>query len=232
MEDDTDWDYYLKDQLSTFAQGSQYVTGVESNTRPHSPYGDDWDVIWLGHCASQMQPNDPRRFLVENDKTVPLPSRRVNFADNIPNIAREGIDEHTRVIFEAGETLCTYAYALSARGARKVLRTQTKPNQERMKPFDIGLSDMCRDIPNFRCISSFPNIIGSHMAPGRVSADSDINPHEDTGEMREMGVSFNIVHSVRMNMDRLIYGEEVESQFPDDEGVTGPARTKTLHRQS
>jgi len=231
MEDDTDWDYHLKDQLAAFAQGSQYISGIPPNGRPHSPYGDDWDVLWLGHCASAIKPNGERRFLVENDNTVPLPKHRVMFSSNYPNMTREGFDAHTRVIFEAGDTLCTYAYALSLRGAEKVLRGLTRPNQEEMPPFDIGIGNMCRDNEKFKCISVFPNIIGSYSPPGKISADSDINPQPDSTAVREKGYAFNLVHSVRLNLDRLVYGETALRQHPEDEVLEGSARTRTLHRQ-
>ncbi len=49
MENNSDWDTHLKDQLHLFAHGSQFVTGNPSGTMPHSPYGDDWDLLWHDH---------------------------------------------------------------------------------------------------------------------------------------------------------------------------------------
>lgn len=229
MEDDVDWDVNLKDQLTNFAQGSQFVTGVKSGAQPHSPYGDDWDLIWLGHCSNQIMPDDERRFVVENDATVPPPESRVNFAP-IPDMEREGYDNSTRVIFRANKGLCLYAYALSYRGARKLLREQAvRPG---FAPIDFGISDFCRDGgPDVKCIGVFPQIIDSHKAAGAVSRDSDIGLYSKE-EVRQKGYSYNIVHSTRLNVDRLLSGdmEGVERQWPDAPKVVGPARVKPMGR--
>ena len=235
MEDDADWDIHLKDQLGLFAQGSQYVTGVPTSTKPRSPYGDDWDLLWLGHCSSQIKPGDQRRFIVENDNTVPLPNRRINFSDEVPDMATEGLDDTTRVIYEASYGLCTYAYALSNRGAQKLLRYQS--TMKAFLPIDLGMGKMCREESNFKCIGVFPQIVDSHKSAGAAEKDSDISNVAKKGEIREKGFTFNIVHSVRLNMDRSLKGEKVGEgpswrQWPDDPEVTGPARTRTMNRQS
>lgn len=233
MEDDSDWDTSLKDQLHLFSQGSQYVTASNRpSTRPHSPYGDDWDLLWIGHCGSQMKGRDERRFVIENDKTVPAPERRVSFSDDIPDTQKEGLDNSTRIIYEANNGLCTYAYALSQRGARKLLRTQS--NSKTFLPIDIGMGKMCKEDPNFKCVGVFPTIIDSHKGAGRVSKDSDIMlPKKDAeNTYREKGYTLNIVHSTRLNMDHLLldHTDDIERQYPEDPVVDGPARTRALNR--
>ncbi|KAL9105010.1 MAG: hypothetical protein Q9163_000107 [Psora crenata] len=234
MEDDADWDIHLKSQLSVFAQGAQYITGTQSETRPFSPYGDDWDLLWLGHCSSQIKPGDQRRFIVENDETVPEPKHRVNFGNEVPDMVAEGFDNTTRVIYEASYGLCTYAYALSHRGARKMLRGQG--TMKTFLPIDLGISHMCREDPSFKCISVFPQLIDSHKPTGSEAKDSDIaiSDHRE-GEVRGKGFTFNIAYSTRLNLDRLLRGEMVDStwsQWPDKPPLEGPATTRTLNRQA
>ena len=222
-----DWDIGLKDQLVLFAQGSQFVTGVEPNQKVHSPYGDDWDLIWLGHCGNEIAPNDQRRFVIENDATVPAIERRVNFTP-IPDMAREGYNNHTRVIFRAKKGLCLYAYALSYRGARKLLRYQGASTV--FRPIDFVISDWCGD-PDVKCVGVFPQIIDSHKAAGRQSRDSDIG-NGDPQEIRTKGYTYNIVHSTRLNIDHLLKGEEeeIERQWPADPEVSGLPRGRPMGR--
>jgi hypothetical protein len=47
FEGDSDWDIGLRAQMLEFAKGSRYVAG-EEETNTLSPYGDDWDLLWLG----------------------------------------------------------------------------------------------------------------------------------------------------------------------------------------
>lgn len=228
MEDDADWDTGLKDQLAMFAQGSQFVAGISSSDKPHSPYGDDWDMLWFGHCSSQFMPDDERRFIIENDITVPLPIHRVNFAFK-PDMEGEGYDNSTRVIYRASDGVCLYAYALSNRGARKVLRSQAQ--MTKWAPIDIGIGRLCRDNHDFKCIAAFPQLIDSHKGAGRLSRDSDIATFSPQ-EKRQKGYTFNIVHSTRLNIDHLLNGETdaIESQWPDQPEIEGPPRARAVGR--
>ncbi|KAL6720928.1 hypothetical protein ACLMJK_000027 [Lecanora helva] len=228
MEDDADWNTGLKDQLDLFAQGSQFVTGVEPGQKLHSPYGDDWDLIWLGHCGNQIRSGDDRRFVIENDATVPAVARRANFA-HIPNMTREGYDNHTRIVYRAKRGLCLYGYALSYRGARKLLRYQA--TRQEFKPIDISMGDWCEDNHDIKCIGVYPQLIDSHKGPGRKSRDSDIGNY-DPNDVRTQGFTFNIVHSTRLNVDHLLADEwdKIERQWLADPEVTGPPRAKAMSK--
>lgn len=227
MEDDTDWDVGIKDQLQYFASGSQFVTAVPTGHKPHSPYGDDWDLLWLGHCASKIMPEDERRWVIENDATVPDPKHRVNFA-GIPDMAASGYDNSTRVVYRASHGVCLYAYALSYRGARKLLRGQAL--RETFTPIDVGVGQMCKE-KDFKCIGVFPQLIDSHKAAGRISRDSDIGKFS-ASEIRLKGFTHNIVHSMRLNVDRLLADEKamIERQWPDDPVAVGPPRQRPMGR--
>lgn len=228
LEDDADWDIHIKDQLQEFAYGSQFVTGVSPGQEPHSPYGDDWDLLWLGHCSNRIKPHDERRLLIENDSTVPPPKHRMNYG-SIPNMAEEGYDNSTRVVYQAGGGTCTYGYALSYRGALKFLRGQALLKS--FAPIDIGISRMCGSESGFKCVGVFPQIIDSHKAAGRVSRDSDIGSFSPQ-EVRQNAYTFNIVHSIRLNMDRLLEDEEapIERQWPEDPVVVGQPRLRPIGR--
>ena len=122
----------------------------------------------------------------------------------------------TRIVFEATRGLCLYGYALSHRGAQKILYYLS------MSPWssavDFGIEDMCRDpARSFRCMGVFPQLVDSHRAAGTAGKDSDISkPKEDT--VRTKGFSYNVVYSTRLNANALMDGkrDKVESQWPEE----------------
>lgn len=228
LEDDADWDTHLKDQLESFAQGSQFVTGNPSGSKPHSPYGDDWDLLWLGHCSSTIMPNDERRFMIGNDFTVPPIDGRINFAA-VPDMAQEGYDNSTRVVYQASNGVCLYSYALSYRGAQRLLRDQALLKS--FAPIDIGIGHLCGSESGFKCIGVFPQLIDSHKAAGRISRDSDIGSYS-AKEFRPTGYTFNIVHSARLNLDRMLVDPLAppQRQRPNDPEIVGPPRLEPMGR--
>jgi len=75
IEDDADWDVRLLSQMTEFAKGVRYVAEVPLEKHQESPYGDDWDVLWPGHCGEAELPwhaegADDRLYIIKNDTTV------------------------------------------------------------------------------------------------------------------------------------------------------------------
>ena len=224
FEDDADWDISFKSQLELFAAGSRVLSTTPPTDKPHSPYGDDWDLLWLGHCGIRRQPNDSQVFVIDNDPAVPPPNHRGNFGGK-PDMTSYA--NSTRIVFRCGGGLCVYAYALSFRGAQKMLLRQN--TREGYAPFDLSLDNMCRNDPDFYCLSVFPQIIDSHKAAGPHNRDSDLGDMSQVKEVRKKGYTFNIVRSVRLNVKQLIMGrggDELEPQWPDQPEVQGPITTR------
>lgn len=221
FEDDADWDISFRTQLEQFAQGSRYISSKWSRSTvskdkeygdPHSPYGDDWDLLWLGHCGVSTHPADGRHFIISNDPTVPSPKRRVNY-QSIPNMS--GFSNSTRIVHRVSSGCCLYSYALSQRGAQKMLLAQS--TLTKFHPVDIGIRLMCRDDDSFKCVGVFPQIIDSHKAAGSIERDSDIT-NFDKSKSRVKGYTNNIVRSTRLNWMSLLAGttDAIEVQYPDD----------------
>ena len=212
MEDDADWDVSFREQLERFALGSHYMTDTKVGSTPHSPYGDDWDLLWLGHCSNKPADDDLRRFIIENDPTTTPFNHRVNFGAT-PEAEMFLLPNNTRIMFQPQLGVCLYAYALSHRGAQKVIYYLSMLAYN--EPVDYGIEAMCR-LPerNFTCVGIFPQIVDSHRAAGIGTKDSDISDHGS--ETREKGFSFNVVYSTRLNVDRLMNGERenVTGQWP------------------
>ncbi|RYP15339.1 hypothetical protein DL765_005773 [Monosporascus sp. GIB2] len=90
---------------------------------PPSPYGRDWDLLWLGHCGevfpelldeNKSQPTDDpeirymsRKFTISDSPTVPDLDKvtvLIVFRIELP---------HTRWVHVTGAPICTFAYDLS-----------------------------------------------------------------------------------------------------------------------
>ena len=106
IEDDADWDVGLRNQLEHIALGTQTLLETPKKSTPFSPYGDEWDMIWLGHCSSQPVNDDFRRFLIKNDHTVTPPNHRANWAAT-PDMSP--YDNNTSIEYFSKGGTCTYS---------------------------------------------------------------------------------------------------------------------------
>ncbi len=219
LEDDADWDVALKQQLVQFARGSRYITKSPEDEPAHSPYGDDWDMLWLGHCGVWVHPDDNRRFFViPNDPTVEPPELRGLWNVDMPNMTHwesgpKG-DNHTRIVFNSEGGVCTAGYAISQRGARKALyHMSMKPYDS---PVDWGLANLCKNNESgFTCVSVFPQIIGVSRATGHPRKSTDIGYKADSDPIEEAS-SHHMVYSTRLNMANLLDGKTVfDSPYPE-----------------
>ncbi len=228
MEDDMDWDVHIKSQLSQLAPAARELqAGFHRNqtlAAPTSPYGRDWDMLWLGSCATTFgrdlpahlqvaghdDDNYDRRVLIRDDPTVPLEPHLLGNA----SFSWRDYPPRTRVVFVPGDNICSFAYALSAAGARKALLYMGLDGQH--KPFDNHLSDLCRlRAHGMRCVSVVPSLFVHHRPRGRVGGDSDIGGNGGSDEIREVGFTENILYSTRLNLANLIRGERPEKQWKD-----------------
>ncbi|KAH8903875.1 hypothetical protein BR93DRAFT_884624 [Coniochaeta sp. PMI_546] len=253
LEDDVDWDVRLKPLLEVVATGVRSVSaslpdalfpsGRRSRSRssssadPASPYGDDWDLLWLGHCGEPFPEDLPEpeiRDLGEDDPARRAMSAKYTVLDDatVPPLDRvTGIvnftahPAHTRWVHVTAAPICTFAYALSQRGARKVLFDLSVDGLR--GPFDNALAGLCRRAKGDRgldakCFSVTPPVFFHHKAKGLVSGDSDIQVVEEDGKLkgegvggkvREKGTTENIVWSARLNVRNMLMGLEMESQW-------------------
>ncbi|KAH6659305.1 hypothetical protein BKA67DRAFT_652544 [Truncatella angustata] len=223
MEDDMDWQVFLGDvrlrsQLEAVARGARIV--MPSSSNPSSPYGDSWDVLWLGHCGEifpeqiaewqQGKPEHPK-YVIENDETVAPLSKVTGLVDF------KKYPEFTRWVHVSGGPICTFAYALTQSGARKVLFDLSVDHLT--GPFDNALASFCRDGAlgnpdglSAKCMSVTPPVFFHHKAKGPIMGDSDIQSVQN-GETRKKGTTENIVWSARNNIQNLLMGTKMESQF-------------------
>lgn len=200
LEDDADWDIRLLSQLPELAKGVRHLASVSFTEHQHSPYGDDWDIIWPGHCGEVPPENDDRKYLIENDDTV------------APKEHQQGINmlkaypEGTRVVHKTGAPICTFGYGISYRGAQKILAELAVKGT--VWPIDNGMAFLCHDEAlDLKCYTIEPQLMQHHRPAGPKNKDSDIQIGNEN-DVRKKGTTETIVLSARLNLEQLIRGTE------------------------
>lgn len=152
LETDADWDERIKSQMNLISPAVRQLTG--SRTHPvHAPYGWSWDLLWLGHCGDSLPPDLSSTVLID-DASVPLHI----------NAWERRFAPHARYVHDSTGPVCTYAYAVTRHGARKILATQDRHGEG----VDVWLSGACRR-GEIRCITVNPEVF-HHQATGNLSS--------------------------------------------------------------
>jgi hypothetical protein len=242
LEDDIDWDIRLKSQLQNFSLATRsYLHHLRSisSTQPTtlslpslppppssiSPYGSNWDVLWLGHCGTSFPSPPSLHITIPLDPTVPSPRhlRPHPFAGPDQPLI-DAYPSHTRVIHAPGPgTACTQAYAVSRQASLKLLYrfgTQTFTTG-----WDLMLGDWCAGIYDKGveegkkerpvCVTVQPPLFVQHYGRGGAS---DITAPGGGFIDRDKEMTPYVRLSVRLNMGRLVRGDgdgELRDQWPD-----------------
>ena len=232
MEDDADWDVRIKSQLGTFARAARLLTsaiaaglgtksfeaqlpdlrGFVQPSEPSysSPYGNvnEWDVFWLGHCGQKLRPAEEEgRAVISNDETVAESQHLHGFYGDSP-IGAE-YPNHTRIVARGQWGLCTIAYAVTNRGAQKLLYELSVRRAD--KAFDILLEELCdgtRGRPRLTCLTVMPPLFSSHrpIAPKSSFSNIDLADQDAPVEYTSVAYTENIRLSTKGNLEALIYG--------------------------
>jgi hypothetical protein len=156
----------------------------------------DWDVLWLGHCGERAQTGDAS-YIDYHDSTRPTTDQFSGFSkklwmDEVP-------DGHRR-LQAATQPICTFAYAVTNAGAKRVLELLSNGMDE---AYDVGLQDQCRQ-GDLRCFTVVPQLMQHYEPPAELGYVSIINEESGGGQSssdevleREMGSTGNVVHSAR-----------------------------------
>ncbi|KAI1650922.1 glycosyltransferase family 25 protein [Daldinia loculata] len=256
LEDDIDWDVRLKLQLQTFALASrtwlkesksdnhrtvQLSPEAGTDSKIHqTTYGDDWDILWLGHCGAEFPDSQslisPLRIEIPGDETVPAPKHLKPHPFALNDKLGELYPPHTRVVHASSGNVCTLAYAVSRQGARKLLSqfddhydTQwdlmlqkwcegkyAVENKSRLNPRIQDDSGVAHERGGSApvCLTVQPPLFSHHYAKGGASNIQG----QGGGYAKGTGTPY-IRLSVRQNIDRLVAGareDEMVDQLPDD----------------
>ncbi|KAK4864789.1 hypothetical protein LT330_001412 [Penicillium expansum] len=219
LEDDADWDVSLKSQLGEFARGLHALQGTKFVSK-EAPYGVDWDLLWIGGCASGPNANETSFYAIPMDPTVPKVHHRATWGgptDKWKQQYPELAEDSTRFIYRADMGCCMFGYAVTTKGARKIVSALSIDHLD--KPVDDALSELCAGANGrhkIECWAPFPNLIGTYRKAGSASRDSDIESN-NAAEFHEE-LAWNMVYSTRRNIHQLVAGEEtVYSQWKDED---------------
>lgn len=185
-----------------------------------SPYGDNWEILWIGHCGARFadierSAKSPRgRVLTYEDPTV-VQSQYFNQGYGATELI-EKYPNHTRAYHHAGENTCTTAYAVTQESARRILYHAGLRKLD--VPIDLALWKYCDGVEASQarsCVTTSPSFFAQYIAPkGRTETSNDTSDHPE--RFNEQGQSPNIRLSTRINMNKWVEGErDYIDQFPD-----------------
>lgn len=207
MEDDSDWDVSLKVQLQSFAHA---VRALQPQKGPsQSPYGDDWDILWLGHCGISCKTDLPF-YLTPNDPTIPMPHHFLPQWRDPPVFEGYERPDHSRLACTANDAVCSMLYAVSYKGAQRILAALSVNPSGLAEEIDIGaqfdvsLGRMCGN-GYLRCFAPYPSITGGFHQAGLKAKFSDI--HNDESGDEEGFFSWGVMYSTMLNINRILKGE-------------------------
>jgi hypothetical protein len=200
------------DPVALAKRSTLRLPSTSSKSSSH-PYDDTWDVLWLGHCGTSLPPHQrslssshpPDRLMLLNDATVPHPEELVPNGIPPPNGISSLYPAHTRVYHRAHNTLCTLAYAVTQRGARRILYEHGIRNFN--KGYDFALGEWCDGTTQHMgdkpvCLTSSPTVFSHFWGTG--GGKSDIMGAGMDGV--ESGIG-KLVKSVRGGLEELVEGD-------------------------
>ncbi|OOF94514.1 glycosyltransferase family 25 protein [Aspergillus carbonarius ITEM 5010] len=203
FEDDVDWDVNLKTQLRGFAQGA---LKIHKSNASHSPYGDSWDLLWLGHCGVKCNSSSPVQVM-PHDITA-ISSR---FLPPYLYDAPAGTGNNVRMTCKMEEAACSGAYAISYRASQKILATLTLSTDNQAVNIEGLLSQLCRD-GSLECYSSYPSLVGRWNWT-RHGLDPS---HSTQGPDSQASLSMGAMYSTLQNVGRMLGGESQVRATVDD----------------
>lgn len=229
MEDDSDWGVNIKVQLQTFALGVRALQGT-TETPCASPYGDDWDILWLGHCGIECKTDLPF-YQTPNDPTIPEPRHFLPYWRDPPPFERP---DRARLTCTINDGVCTGMYAVSYHGAQRILAALSVNPSGLAEEIDIGaqfdvsLGRMCgQGYP--RCFAPYPSLTGAFRPAGGAERASDI--HDEKGGTVGFA-SWAVLYSTMLNVKQILRREPVQATWDDVEKPSMASEMVTIMQGS
>ncbi|KAJ5537850.1 hypothetical protein N7494_007329 [Penicillium frequentans] len=215
LEDDVDWDISIKAQLQNLALATRALQGTAPDSTS-SPYGHDWDLLWLGHCGMSCKVKEPY-YMTPQDPTVVKPHHLPLYFYGIPEYNKTDDSRLTCTVFDS---TCMTAYALSYKGAQKILAAlSVNPSGiadevDTGDQIDIVLGRMCK-AGTLRCFAPFPSLMGRYQSAGMSSKGTD-QLGKEAGSHMVPASSVGVVYSTMLNIKRILKGlRTVHATWPD-----------------
>lgn len=166
-----DWDLRIRDSMEGLANAARSIADWPFDGTKHpkdlsqdlSPYGDNWDLLWIGHCGTSADGNG--RIYAYNDTSAPDEDHAWDFASRPSKGHRP---PGTRIVFQMRKTVCTTGYAMSLQGARKFDTHFREANS----PIDLKMWGHCENDPHLACLSVWPQIISMAESKSNIQHTS------------------------------------------------------------
>lgn len=200
LEDDIDWDVQIHDIMALVSKNIKTaVSSAVGPTKSSGPYYHEyWDTLWFGACLSEVPDDVQKTLTVYRDPYAPAeenlrPYDRKYFKKLQIEYPTSG--PGMRVIHHAKRPTCTYGYAVSRKGAERLLYNVGYRGLSAPVDLVIGYGVMAGRLTGMMV---WPPV----FTPWRVggSKDSDISgaPGKDGGNLQ--GHTFSLKNSARKAM--------------------------------
>ncbi|KAL8734425.1 MAG: hypothetical protein Q9181_003205 [Wetmoreana brouardii] len=154
LEDDADWDIALRSQLRSYASITRHLATPADPSTPltSSPYGNTWDILWLGTCATPPAPvGTPQfpnphydEFLAAEwdlyETQYPIDSRQTASKRRKSYNRLRRLSSPNHYVFPAHRGVaCLTAYAVTQRSARELMGFLLDVDE----PTDLAVTRYC-----------------------------------------------------------------------------------------
>lgn len=217
VEDDVDWDITIREQMTQLSKAVRKLTkispeNVQGGKFGHvwpSPYGIAWDVLWLGNCGGNAgdavdaaKAGLAGRIETWKDPSVIPHAKYSGWANHAVNT----LPPRTRAVIWSKGPVCTFGYAVTNAGARKIVDLAGSGTDE---AFDVKLSHLCTDeLSSLNCLTVTPELMHEYKPAQGVAEtlSSEVNAANGQGEAvkaddqlleTKKGSTKNIVNSAR-----------------------------------
>lgn len=187
IESDADWDVAIKNQVSLVSQHMpEIVSKMHAKNKGSfselDPYGaTNWDMLVLGTCLET--PRKDRKYVTFEDPSIPSMSVIPDWGITplIPYYdkkSKEDLlsiepDRLRRFLHKSPGTVCTTSYAISRRGAQRLLHTLSVRGY--FAQVDLGIRDMIEN--NLLDVYTvLPPLMTQWKYNDVPNGNSDINP--------------------------------------------------------
>ncbi|KAL9107229.1 MAG: hypothetical protein Q9227_007853 [Pyrenula ochraceoflavens] len=196
FESDADWDVRFKDQLAL-------LSASLPNTTETQPYGVGWDVLWLGHCMETLNRESPLPVISSYvDASVPR-------LQSLPAFARDFLEyygiqnEKMRLVTRSHDPTCLSAYAVTLKGASKLLYELSYNKLEAAIDNDMGRLTRDGQLPG---LIVTPPMVGQYKTGSRADSDIDGGNNAEKVPGGKGNKPDSVERSMRQELWKLVYG--------------------------
>lgn len=169
-----------------------------------SPYGSNWDLLWLGHCADGS-PGSAPSLAFDDPSAVPHES----FKGWSTGIVKE-IEEGQRAVFASIYPVCTFAYAVTAKSASTILDFVGEGQDF---AFDLKMNRGCGK-HRYRCITVSPELMRHFKPDEQYGTSSEIA--QQNGEGTESRLSTQSAADVRGTTENIRNSARCKAIFDEE----------------